>query len=92
MRTQTVNGQTFRGKEAIVMAKFEVAVYNAQVREKVEQGERHPRFKDDWADFRYVEFRAETEQQARAMAESRYPPDDGFVIDSILKQEENKFD
>ncbi len=92
MRMQMINGQTSRGKEAIVMAKFEVTVYNAQVREKVEQGERHPRFRDDWADFRYVEIHAETEQQARALAESRYPPEDGFVIDSILKQEESKFD
>ncbi|MCH7864891.1 MAG: hypothetical protein IIC56_06735, partial [Proteobacteria bacterium] len=50
------------------MAKFEITVYNAQVREKVELGEHHPRFKDDWADFRYVEFRAETEEKARGMA------------------------
>lgn len=89
---QTINRQTPWGKEAIVMAKFEVTVYNAQVREKVEQGEHHPRFRDDWADFRYVEFRAETEQQARDMAEARYPPDEGFVIDSIFKQEESKFE
>ena len=89
---QTINRQTPWGKEAIVMAKFEVTVYNAQVREKVEQGEHHPRFRDDWADFRYVEFRAETEQQVRALAEARYPPDEGFVIDNIHKNEDNKYD
>ncbi len=74
------------------MAKFEVTIYNARVRQKVEDGEHHPRYKDDWADFRYVEFRAETEKQVRAMAEDRYPPDDGFVIENIQKNEESKFE
>lgn len=31
------------------MAKFEVAIYNAEVRQKVADGERHRRFTDDWA-------------------------------------------
>jgi hypothetical protein len=35
------------------MAKFEVAVYNAEVRQKVANGEHHRRFADDWADMRY---------------------------------------
>ncbi len=74
------------------MAKFEVTIYNIQVREKVEQGEHHPRYKDDWADFRYVEFHADTEQRARAIAEDRYPPDDGFVIENIQKNEDGKFE
>ena len=89
---QTMNSQTPWGKEAFFMAKFEITVYNAEVREKVKLGEHHPRFTDDWADFRYVEFRAETEEKARGMAEARYPPDDGFVIDSVHNQEENKFE
>ncbi|MCH8237790.1 MAG: hypothetical protein IIC06_06400 [Proteobacteria bacterium] len=74
------------------MAKFEVTIYNMRVREKVEQGEHHPRFKDDWADFRYVEFHADTEKRVRAMAEDRYPPDEGFVIENIQKNEDGKFE
>ena len=67
------------------MAKFEVAVYNAEVRQKMEEGERHSRFNDDWADIHYIEIEADNEEQARAKIEVMHPGVQGFVLDSILK-------
>jgi hypothetical protein len=67
------------------MAKFEVTVYNKEVREKVREGEHHGRFTDDWADFHYIEINADSEDQARTRAEARYPKSQGFVIDNIQK-------
>jgi len=66
-----------------VMAKFEVTVYNEEVRQKVKEGEHHRQYTDDWADFHYIEITANTEQDARARALNRYPTDLGFVIDNI---------
>ena len=74
------------------MGKFEITIYNKQVREKVEEGEHHPHYTDDWADFRYVEIRANSEDQARALIKERHPPEKGFVIDSVTKVEESKFE
>ncbi len=67
------------------MAKFEVTVYNEQVREKIKEGEHHHRFTDDWADFHYIEVDADDESKARVKAEDRYPSEQGFVIDSVQK-------
>ncbi len=67
------------------MAKFEVAVYNREVRQKVADGERHKRFTDDWADIRYIEIEADNEEQARALVEVMHPNVQGFVIDEFLE-------
>jgi len=74
------------------MAKYEITIYNAQVREKVEQGEHHTRFTDDWADFRYIEVNADTEDEARQRVESRYPSAQGFVIDSVQRSQEQNYE
>ncbi len=81
------NQSALSGREAIPMAKYEVTVYNTEVRKKVEAGEHHDHWEDDWADFRYIDVRAENEDKARAQVEDRYPPDQGFVIDSVIKDE-----
>ncbi len=49
------------------MAKFEFAVYTAEVRKNVAEGEHHRRFTDDWADMNYIEIEADNEEQARAL-------------------------
>ncbi len=67
------------------MAKFEVAVYNAEVRQKVANGEHHSRFTDDWADLRYIEIEADNEEQARSLVEVMHPSVQGFVIDEFLE-------
>ncbi|MBC8338303.1 MAG: hypothetical protein ISR51_05920 [Rhodospirillales bacterium] len=66
------------------MPKFEVTVFNQQVRKKVENGEHHEHYTDDWADFRYVEISAANEEQARTRIQERYSPENGFVIDSVI--------
>ena len=67
------------------MAKFEVAVYNADVRQKVADGKRHSRFTDDWADMHYIEIEADNEELARAKIEAMHPSVQGFVLDNIIK-------
>ena len=83
---------TFGEGDAVRMPKYEVTIYNQAVRLKVEDGGHHEHFTDDWADFRYIEIRAENEDQARARLEDRYPAKQGFVIDSIVQQEDSKFE
>ena len=46
------------------MPKYEIAIYNKQVREKIENEEHHARFTDDWADFHYFEISALNEDGA----------------------------
>ena len=67
------------------MAKFEIAVYNAEVRQKVADGQRHTRLTNDWADIQYIEINAINKQQARAKFEEMHPGNQGFVIDEILE-------
>ncbi len=67
------------------MAKFEVAIYNAEVRQKVEDGQRHSRFTDDWADMHYIEIEADNEELARAKIEVLHPSVQGFVCDEFLE-------
>lgn len=71
------------------MPKYEVTVFNKQVREKVENGEHHEHYTDDWAEFRYVEIRALNEDQARSQVNGRFSPENGFVIDSIIMLQES---
>lgn len=65
------------------MTKYEVAIYNSEVRERVEAGERHRDLSDEWADMHYIIVDAEDEDDARAAIERKYPSERGFVIDSI---------
>jgi len=65
------------------VAKFEVAVYNMEVRQKVAEGEHHKRFTDDWADMHYVEIMADNEEGAIAAFERKHPRYQGFIIDQI---------
>lgn len=74
------------------MATFEITIYNAEVREKVQQGEHHSRYTDDWADFRYIEVNADSEAQARKQVQIRYPSAQGFVIDNVQKNEDLKYE
>ena len=67
------------------MAMFEIKIYNKKVREKVEAGEHHGRFRDSWADSQYIEIDAPNEEQARSRIEVMHPGIQGFVIDDIRK-------
>jgi len=65
------------------MPRFEVAVYNQSVRDKVKAGERHRELNDDWADVHYVEIEADDAATARRKAEVKYPRSRGFVIEDV---------
>ena len=80
------------GESAVKMPKYEVTIYNQEVRQRVEDGGHHEHFTDDWADFRYIEIRAANEDQARARLADRYPAKQGFVIDSVIEQQPSKFE
>ena len=74
------------------MAKYEITVYNTQVRKMVEAGEHHPQWDDEWAEFRYIDVTADNEDKARAQIESRYPPGQGFIIDNVAEHYQQQED
>ncbi len=63
--------------------RYEVVVYNKQVRALVSQGESHAWLSDSWADIHYVEVEASSILAARLLAASRFPAHRGFVIVEI---------
>ncbi|MDA0305390.1 MAG: hypothetical protein O3B76_03785 [Proteobacteria bacterium] len=63
---------------------FEVTIYNKEVRSLVKENQSHLFYDDQWADVRVHDVLAEDEDQARALIAERFPPDDGFVIDTII--------
>lgn len=65
------------------MPKFEVAVFNKDVRTKVREGDKHRDLDDEWADTHYITVSAPDEETARESARRRYPPDRGYVIESV---------
>ena len=67
------------------MAKFEFAVYNAEVRKLVAEGKQHNRLTADWADTHYVEITAFNEGQARGKFEEMHPSSEGFVIGDVME-------
>ena len=63
--------------------RFEVALYNAEVRRLVYDGDHHRDLTDDWSSTHYVEIRAASALEARRKIEQRYPRDRGFVIEAV---------
>ena len=69
--------------------KYEIAIYNERVRTAVRQAERNKTgLSKDWADTRYIEVRAETQEGARQKILSRFPADRGFVVEDVRLLEE----
>ncbi len=63
---------------------FEATIYNKEVRSLVKENQSHLFYDDQWADVRVHDVLAENEDQARALIAERFPPDDGFVIGTIV--------
>jgi len=63
---------------------FEVTIYNKEVRSLVKENQSHLFYDDQWADVRVHDVLAENEDQARALIAEHFPPDDGFVIGTIV--------
>jgi hypothetical protein len=65
------------------MPRYSVGIYNAQVRAKLAEGERHRQLNDDWADIHYFDITADSPEQARLRIHQRYPMEQGYLIASI---------
>ncbi len=62
---------------------FEVAIYNKEVRSLVKENLSHNYFDDYWADVQIRDIIAKDETEARRLIAERFPPDDGFVIETV---------
>ncbi|MCW8835084.1 MAG: hypothetical protein OQJ99_01800 [Rhodospirillales bacterium] len=62
---------------------FHVGLHNRDVRALVKENQSHSFINDCWADVRYQEVLADDEEMARTIIVSRFPPEDGFVIDEV---------
>ena len=62
---------------------YEISIYNKEVRSLVKENQSHKVFDDHWADTRLHDVVAIDEEEARRLADERYPESDGFVIESV---------
>ena len=62
---------------------YEVALYNKEVRAMVKENRSHTFFDDQWADTQLRDVIAQDEGEARAIITTRFPPEDGFVIEQV---------
>lgn len=65
------------------MPKFEVGIYNEEVRARAREGLRHRDLSSDWADIHYYDVEAEDSGSARAKMARKYPAERGYVIESV---------
>lgn len=63
---------------------FDAAIYNRIVRSMVKDNRSHPFFDDKWADGVIFEVPGRDESDARARLARRYPPELGFVVETIV--------
>ena len=68
--------------------KFEVAVFNKEVRRLMKEGRKHRDLKDDWADMHYIDISADDVAAARTKISQKYPEAQGFVIDNVVRLDE----
>ncbi|WP_419796945.1 MAG: hypothetical protein ACNI26_11260 [Terasakiella sp.] len=61
---------------------FEVGIYNKEVRACVKENDTHLDYGDEWADVHYQNVVAQDKAEALTMMNDRYPPEQGFVIES----------
>lgn len=66
-----------------LFGRYEVAVYNVEVRRLVYQGEHHKQLNDEWSSTHYIEVQANSSLEARRKIEQRYPRERGFVIEAV---------
>ncbi len=71
--------------------KFEVSVYNQQVREMDKQNKEHPNFSREWARLNFLSYEGADEQEVIRKVHKKYPERKGFVIDKIVEMKEYEF-
>lgn len=67
----------------IARTAFEVKIYNREVRELAKQNKQHDALDGHWADLNSRVIRARDADEARRLAQSSWPPEQGFVISSV---------
>ncbi|MBL4721734.1 MAG: hypothetical protein JKY20_11465 [Alphaproteobacteria bacterium] len=60
--------------------KYEVGLYNKEVRDALADGVSHKHLDDEWADIHWIEVMAPDEQTARERIQRRYNERTGYVI------------
>lgn len=73
---------------SVAPIRFDVGVFNQEVRDYVAQNKAHKEFSNNWAEINYIPVDAKNEAEARAQLEKRYPKAKGFVIASIKATKE----
>jgi len=63
---------------------YEISIYNREVRDLVKDNKSHSLLDDEWADAHVHDVVACDEAAARAAISKRFPPDEGFVIVSVV--------
>jgi hypothetical protein len=66
-----------------MLKKFEVGVFNKEVRDAVQDGTHHRFLDDEWADIHWIEIVAQDEQEAQQKANRRYPERAGYLITGV---------
>lgn len=66
-----------------MLKKFEVAIYNQNVRDCLSIGEQHRDYDDEWAEIHYIEITARSDEEARQQVNRKYPATKGFVVRDI---------
>ncbi len=64
---------------------FEFSIFNKEVRDLVQMGDSHNQLDDSWAEQRYIQIEAPTEDAAMAEARRRFPEKKGFVFTSVIR-------
>lgn len=62
---------------------FAVHIYNTDVRHTVKENRAHHTISERWADAQAHQVVAHTADEARLLAENRFPPHQGYVIASV---------
>lgn len=70
---------------------FSIGIYNQEVRRAHMMGEKHRQLDDKWGEINYVELPAANEDEVRRTMMRKFPPERGFVIESI-QEVKQKFD
>jgi len=67
------------------MKKYEITLYNQDVRDHIRDDKQHPQFDHGWADQRFMQIEADTPEEAQKIINRRYPERKGFVIVNIIE-------
>jgi hypothetical protein len=68
--------------------KFEITVFNQEVKDLLEQNQKHEFLNDVWAERNYIEIESSSMDQAKKTANRRYPKNQGYVVEEVIQTSE----